>query len=95
MESIGHRFEHGDSPGRCRDDGTVEAGQNDGTRRWWRRLLVACGGEHAREARNTPGFLEEQREREARGSLEPTHRQRIPTIAFFTAAGKGLNLCGS
>jgi hypothetical protein len=26
-------------------------------------MVVACGGEHAREARNTLGFLEEQRER--------------------------------
>jgi hypothetical protein len=32
-ESVGHRFEDGNSPGRCGDGGAVEAGQNDGTRR--------------------------------------------------------------
>jgi hypothetical protein len=32
---------------------------------------VAYGGEKAREAHNTPWFLEEQRE--ARGSLEPAN----------------------
>jgi hypothetical protein len=53
--------------------------------------VVACGGEKGREAHNTPGFLEEQREREARGSPEPANRQRIPMVALFIMAGKGFN----
>jgi hypothetical protein len=56
-------------------------------------MVVTCGGEKAREARNTPGFLEEQRG--ARGSPEPANRQRIPTVALFTAVGRGLNPRGS
>jgi hypothetical protein len=35
--------------------------------------MVAYKGEKAREGRNTPRFLDEEREREARGSPEPAN----------------------
>jgi hypothetical protein len=57
--------------------------------------MVAYKGEKAREGRNTPRFLEEEREREARGSPEPANRQRILVVALFTAVEKSLNPRGS
>jgi hypothetical protein len=36
-ESVEHRFEDGDSLGRCGDGGAAEVGRNDGTRQWRRR----------------------------------------------------------
>jgi hypothetical protein len=50
-------------------------------------MVVACRGEKAREACNTPGFLEEQRERGVRvtGAGKSI---RIPAVKLFTRGGE-------